>query len=322
MAQINFPTATANGQEFEADNGVIYTYVGTPPNGYWSGTFQSQSYSTLDNRYLKLDSSNDPVTGGLNITGGDVGIGTNNPSKQLDVHGSTSIRRNTNDNQYLQFDCGSGGNFITSFSPSDNVKPLIIENDNTSGYITVKTGGSERIRILSDGDVGIGTNNPSASLHVSSSNAGQSLRLSHTDVASYYSFGRDSSGNLRINDSSTGEIIRIQPTGNIGIGTTNPSAKLTVSDPSGTGNINLADLSAPTAGANQLVRLIGRNAANSGTTSVDFFKTYQSGFGIHNNDTDASNFTRFVVGASERMRIDSSGNVGIGVSDISSLGAF
>ena len=176
MAQINFPTATANGQEFEADNGVIYTYVGTPPNGYWSGTFQSQSYSTLDNRYLKLDSSNDPVTNGLNVSSGSVGIGT-----------------------------------------------------------------------------------------------------------------------------------------------TSPSAKLTVSDPSGTGNINLCDLTAPAAGANQLVRLIGRNAANSGTTSVDFFKTYQSGFGIHNNDTDASNFTRFVVGASERMRIDSSGKVGIGTTTPSDL---
>ena len=63
MAQINFPVATANGQTFEASNGVIYTYVGTPPNGYWSGTFQDQSLQTLDGRYLKLDASNDPVTG-------------------------------------------------------------------------------------------------------------------------------------------------------------------------------------------------------------------------------------------------------------------
>ena len=69
MAQINFPVATADGQEFEAPNGVIYTYVGTPPNGYWSGTFQSDSYSTLDNRYLKLDAANDPITSDLTIDG-------------------------------------------------------------------------------------------------------------------------------------------------------------------------------------------------------------------------------------------------------------
>ena len=69
MAQINFPTATSNGQTFEADNGVIYTYVGTPPNGFWSGSFQATGLTTLDARFLKLDSSNDPVTGGLDITG-------------------------------------------------------------------------------------------------------------------------------------------------------------------------------------------------------------------------------------------------------------
>ena len=55
MAQINFPVATANGQTFEADNGVIYTYVGTPPNGYWSGTFQDQS--------LQISSRSLPQTG-------------------------------------------------------------------------------------------------------------------------------------------------------------------------------------------------------------------------------------------------------------------
>ena len=68
MAQINFPVATADGQTFEAPNGVIYTYVGTPPNGYWSGTFQDQSLQTLDGRYLKLDASNDPLTDELSIT--------------------------------------------------------------------------------------------------------------------------------------------------------------------------------------------------------------------------------------------------------------
>ena len=95
MAQINFPTATANGQTFEADNGVIYTYVGTPPNGYWSGTFQDQGLQTLDGRYLKLDSSNDPLTGGLIVNGGRVGIGTSSPTSDLHIQGSTPVLRLT-----------------------------------------------------------------------------------------------------------------------------------------------------------------------------------------------------------------------------------
>ena len=76
MAQINFPVATADGQTFEAPNGVIYTYVGTPPNGYWSGTFQDQSLQTLDGRYLKLDASNDPVTGNLALNQDLTGAGS------------------------------------------------------------------------------------------------------------------------------------------------------------------------------------------------------------------------------------------------------
>ena len=53
MTQINFPVATQDGQTFNAPNGVVYTYVGTPPNGYWSGTFQNEGFTTLDGRYLK-----------------------------------------------------------------------------------------------------------------------------------------------------------------------------------------------------------------------------------------------------------------------------
>ena len=57
MAAIDFPTATSNGQTFEADSGVIYTYVGTPPNGFWSGTFGTTGLTTLDGRYIAKNDS-------------------------------------------------------------------------------------------------------------------------------------------------------------------------------------------------------------------------------------------------------------------------
>ena len=108
------------------------------------------------------------------------------------------------------------------------------------------------------------------------------------------------------------ERLRIDSSGRLGIGTTNISAKLNVKETSGTGATYLADFSADLASQNPLVRFIHRNAANTGLSSVDFYKVYQSGFSIINNDTDASNFTAFNVGASERARIDSSGRLLVG----------
>ena len=110
---------------------------------------------------------------------------------------------------------------------------------------------------------------------------------------------------------SSGVVSLVNSGSNVGVGTASTTARVTVNSNTATGNINLADFIAPAANANALVRMIIRNAANNGTTSVDFYKQYQSGFGIHNTDTDPSNFTRFIVGASERMRITSGGNCGI-----------
>lgn len=97
MTQINFPTATADGQTFTAPNGVIYTYVGTPPNGYWSGTFQTEGIETLDGRYLKLDTTNDPLTGDLQInTGGGGNVQIKNADGSA-LSGSISLFRNDSD---------------------------------------------------------------------------------------------------------------------------------------------------------------------------------------------------------------------------------
>ncbi|ADD94784.1 hypothetical protein [uncultured phage MedDCM-OCT-S11-C1836] len=113
---------------------------------------------------------------------------------------------------------------------------------------------------------------------------------------------------------NTTKQVTITSTGNVGIGTQTTTAKLTVSDNSGTGYKNLLDMHASSAGQNPLMRLISRNAANTSTTSVDIYKVYQSGFTINNTDTAASNFTSFNVGASEGMRIDSSGRLLVGTS--------
>ena len=68
------------------------------------------------------------------------------------------------------------------------------------------------------------------------------------------------------------------------------------------------------AAAGAIIRLVTNNATNSAATTVDMVKYRTNGFLINNNDTSSSNFTSFNVGASERLRIDNLGNVGIGTS--------
>ena len=63
MAALDFPTATAAGQTFEADTGVIYVYVGTPPNGFWSANAGVSGQAALDARYVQV--AGDTMTGNL-----------------------------------------------------------------------------------------------------------------------------------------------------------------------------------------------------------------------------------------------------------------
>ena len=179
---------------------------------------------------------------------GNVGIGIDAPAKQLHVRGSAPFIR------------------IEENSASNKRLDLWVDPSTAIGYIganqsaqqlSFQTANNDRIRILNNGNVGIGTVSPQASLHVAgyigttptgngvlmglytsgSSNYGN-IQL-NGDTGSFIDFsssGTDWKGRILYDNSSnhmrfdTGgtERVRINSSGNVGIGTTSPAAKLDV----------------------------------------------------------------------------------------------
>ena len=128
------------------------------------------------------------MTGSLRITGsgdhyiqtGNVGIGTNNPTVQLEVFGSADqqIRIDSTGNRaQLQFDGKktSDAEFaeINFANDGDSAAAIHAMRDGANdaarlAFFTQATGGSvtERMSVDSTGNVGIGTNNPGSPLDV------------------------------------------------------------------------------------------------------------------------------------------------------------
>jgi hypothetical protein len=112
---------------------------------------------------------------GIHVTGGSVGIGTDNPLVKLDVYSGSVRATNTAKTNFTELGTDgnielkrSGGGAYIDFadSSSDDFDVRIQESNDGLTFITGGNGSTtEKVRITSAGDVGIGTNNPQAVLH-------------------------------------------------------------------------------------------------------------------------------------------------------------
>ncbi len=156
------------------------------------------------------------VTGGAYVSG-DIGIGNTNPGAKLDVAGD--IRLSAADPE-IEFN--SGG------------PRLKVSASNT---LTIHTGGglnttsNEIVRINNTG-VGVGTTDPGARLHVVPTSTGIAGLFSGTTSSDMVRITQTGTGNALVVEDSTNPDSTpfvVNANGLIGIGTTNPTSKLTVS---------------------------------------------------------------------------------------------
>ncbi len=267
---------------------------------------------------------------------GKVGIGTTSPGRQLSLVNSSGaiaeITTNTNGNtSALYLHEGAVGS-------TTNGGAILYDGANNRLAICCGTTlTTERVTINRDnGNVGIGTTSPAFKLDVvdgtgrflGTQNDGSKTCLildnngtGTTDAAIGFASGGSSqkasiraqvlgNGAMMFHTNNDTEKMRISAGGNVGIGTTSPAALLDVVNTGGAAEIICSSSTQP--------RLMLKTSGTTAECRVDFGDSGDSSRGAigYNHSDDALKFYTTGV-ANERMRIDSSGNVGIGSSPLS-----
>jgi hypothetical protein len=295
-----------------------------------SGTLNTSSYNLLSSATNSSFFLNRPIGGDMlfryNNTdqmiikaSGNVGIGTTAPSSKLEIisGGANGLvlgedLNNSTLSSRLYLTNGTSGQGVTLLNGGGALKFL-------TNSIPNNTSGAEKMRITSAGNVGIGTTSPNANLQVegvtnlSRGNKNLFINPNVSNANIYSSISAGSGMGLALRTNSSAESLRITSAGNVGIGTTSPTAPLHINSATTGEVLKIESTSAP------FIRFIlgGQDKGFLQFTNTHAYLSNQANgnFYFRTNNTD-------------KMVITSAGNVGIGTTspstklDVAGTGKF
>ena len=240
---------------------------------------------------------------------GRVGIGTTVPSYKthiVDSNNTTPFGISVGSNATYLFTGNSTSGYTTTFNINDT--GLYIGHNSSARSLNLQTNSTDRLTILGGGNIGIGQTNPQRLLHIQSANGTASqIQLGQTSQRDYYIGIPASQTYFDIYDASAGASrLAITSGGNVGIGTTSPSAPFevyTTGDPTAffraAGDFNVG-FKGSTLGNTQLFSI-----RNNNTTSVHLNTQNSARLALGVSTTSGSGTVL------EHLTINSSGYVGI-----------
>ena len=276
---------------------VVSKNVQIGADGTASNNFTAYQPATPDGTLRIGNGNSGSVTDAITLTSaGNVGIGTSSPSSYasttLEISGSSA----SSDLKMTNTTTGTGD--AAGFDLELNGSDINYVNRTASGNQKFWTNSTERMRITSAGNVGIGTSSPANALHVKgvttvayieSTGINGDIQLKASGTTGYTALRAN--GNDLAFLTATAERMRITSAGNVGIGGTVDNH----------------------GGYARCLQITGTEAALELESSSGYSYVAQNGTDLQIRNVANGNMP-FSTNNTERMRIDSAGNVGIGTS--------